>query len=73
MFVVVIGVLNLLLSFAVQSKSGLLQASIVTAYCTYITWSAISTEPYGEGKSPLLCDKMNVNHCPHSSWEFFFA
>ena len=35
----------------VQPKSGLLQASIVTAYCTYVTWSAIATEPYGEGKS----------------------
>lgn len=31
----------------VQPKSGLLQASIVTAYCTYITWSAVATEPYG--------------------------
>lgn len=33
----------------VQPKSGLLQASVVTAYCTYITWSAVSTEPYGAG------------------------
>ncbi|XP_064391329.1 serine incorporator 2-like isoform X2 [Halichondria panicea] len=32
----------------VQPKSGLLQASVVTAYCTYLTWSAVATEPYGD-------------------------
>jgi len=26
-------------------RSGLLQSAVVTAYCTYITWSAISSEP----------------------------
>jgi hypothetical protein len=31
----------------VQPKSGLLQAAVVSGYCTYQTWSAISTEPYG--------------------------
>lgn len=34
----------------VQPKSGLLQAAVVSGYCTYQTWSAISTEPYGPGK-----------------------
>lgn len=34
----------------VQPKSGLLQAAVVSGYCTYQTWSAISTEPYGRSK-----------------------
>lgn len=33
----------------VQPKSGLLQPAVVSGYCTYLTWSAISTEPYGDG------------------------
>ena len=38
----------------VQPKSGLLQASVVTLYCTYLTWSAIATEPYGISMFVLL-------------------
>ncbi len=43
--------------FTAQPKSGLLQASIVTAYCTYLVWSGISAEPYGTGKLDvsILC------------------
>lgn len=37
-----------------QPKSGLLQSSVVTAYCTYLTWSAVSTEPYGDGQDCQL-------------------
>lgn len=37
----------------VQPKSGLLQAAVVSGYCTYQTWSAISTEPYGSSRN---CD-----------------
>ena len=33
-----------------QPKSGLLQASVVTAYCTYLIWSGVSAEPYGTGQ-----------------------
>jgi len=43
-----------LFMFAVQPKSGLLQASVITAYCTYVTWSAVTAEPYGAGKEGQL-------------------
>jgi asparagine N-glycosylation enzyme membrane subunit Stt3 len=40
----------------VQPKSGLLQAAVVSGYCTYQTWSAISTEPYGPDRNCNIGD-----------------
>ncbi|CAI8052667.1 Serine incorporator 3 [Geodia barretti] len=35
----------------VQPKSGWFQAALISGYCTYQTWSAISGEPYGPDRN----------------------
>lgn len=53
----------------VQPKSGLLQAAVVSGYCTYQTWSAISTEPYGSSKLTVYSNVFSVT-CASSLCEY---
>jgi len=41
-------------------SSGILQASLVSAYCSYLIWSAIMSEPASEGCNPFKSDNVTT-------------